>query len=240
MNPLVLVHGFMGGSDQWSHQAPLGNGRELVCVDLPGFGKNAHQEPLHRIENFADWILEELTHRGVRKFDLLGHSMGGMIVQEMIHKDPERIARLVLYGTGAKGILPGRFESIATSMERARADGAKATARRISATWFLHADTAPSYPACAAIAEQSTLRAILAGLEAMQAWTGEDYLPEITAETLILWGDRDRAYLWPQIEKLWRTIPNSHLAVVPGCAHAVHMERPEIFNRLVGEFLSDE
>lgn len=240
MNSLVLVHGFMGGSDQWNHQAPLGNGRELICVDLPGFGKNARLEPLHRIEDFASWVLEELTRRGVWEFDLLGHSMGGMIVQEMIRKEPERVARLVLYGTGAKGVLPGRFESVATSMERARTDGAKATAHRISATWFLHTDAATSYPACAAIAERSTLQAILAGLEAMQAWTGENYLPEIKAETLILWGDRDRSYLWPQTENLWRTIPNSHLAVIPGCAHAVHMERHEMFNRLVDEFLSVE
>ena len=240
MNPLVLVHGFMGGSDQWVYQVPLGNNRDLIRVDLPGFGKNAHQKPIDRIEDFAVWVLEYLTCRGVWKFDLLGHSMGGMIVQEMIREAPNRVARLILYGTGAQGVLPGRFESIATSMERAYADGAKATAHRISATWFLRTDAAPSYPICATIAEQSTLQAILAGLEAMQAWTGEVHLPEIAAETLILWGDRDRTYSWQQTETLWRVIPNSHLAVFPGCAHAVHMERSELFNRLVDEFLLDE
>ncbi|WP_413721085.1 alpha/beta fold hydrolase [Silicimonas sp. MF1-12-2] len=238
MKPLVLVHGFMGGSDQWALQKPLAKGRDLIAVDLPGFGKNAHLAPVASIAGFADWVLAELARRGVSDFDLLGHSMGGMIVQEMVRLAPHRVARLILYGTGAVGLLPGRFEPIETSMDRAKRDGASATARRISATWFLESEASQGYPACAKIAEQSTLPAILAGLEAMRDWSGQDNLALISAETLIVWGDGDRTYPWSQIELLWRAIPNSHLAVLPLCAHAVHMERPDLFNRIVGEFLA--
>ncbi len=237
MKPLVFVHGFMGGSEQWGPQAPLAEAREVIRVDLPGFGKNAHLTPIDRIEDFGAWVLEEVAGRGVEVFDLLGHSMGGMVVQEVVRQAPQRVARLILYGTGALGVLPGRFEPIATSMERARNDGPQATARRISATWFLETEAAPAYPACAAIAEKSQLPAILAGLEAMQAWSGEAHLPKIESETLVLWGDQDRTYPWSQTECLWQGIPNSSLAVVPGCAHAVHLERPEIFNSLVDGFL---
>ncbi|MEW9922081.1 alpha/beta fold hydrolase [Marimonas sp. MJW-29] len=238
MRPLVLVHGFMGGSDQWKGQAPLGETRPLVTVDLPGFGRNAHLDPIDRIEGFADWVLSDMSRQGIGTFDLLGHSMGGMIVQEMVHRAPERVARLILYGTGAVGVLPGRFEPISTSMERARTDGPAATARRISATWFLDTESAPAYADCAAIAEKSSLPVILAGLDAMQSWSGEKNLARITAETLILWGDRDRTYPWSQTETLWRGITGSSLAVIPGCAHAVHMEEPALFNRLVERFLS--
>ena len=84
------------------------------------------------------------------------------------------------------------------------------------------------------------MEAILAGLAAMRDWSGEDRLSEIAAPTLVLWGDQDRTYAWPQIETLWRAIPNTQLAVVPGCAHAVHMERPTLFNDLVAGFLTRE
>ena len=84
MRPLVLVHGFMGGSDQWRRQTPLADGREVIALDLPGFGKNAHLDPIDRIDGFASWALAELTDRGISEYDLLGHSMGGMIVQEMV------------------------------------------------------------------------------------------------------------------------------------------------------------
>ena len=238
MRPLVFVHGFMGGGAQWRLQSPLEAGRELICVDLPGFGANAEQDPINSIAGFAEWVLADLKRQGIEEFDLLGHSMGGMIVQEMVRQAPARICRLILYGTGASGVLPGRFETIETSMQRARTDGATATARRISATWFLHREAAAEYPACATIAEQSGLPAILAGLEATRDWSGLDSLARIHHPVMIIWGDGDRTYGWPQIEQMWRTIPDSHLAVLPACAHAVHLERPHLFNALVDDFLT--
>jgi 2-hydroxy-6-oxonona-2,4-dienedioate hydrolase len=234
---LVFVHGFMGGSAQWKLQAPMAGQRELICVDLPGFGRNAHLPPIDRIEEFAKWVLDDLTRRGVKQFDLLGHSMGGMIVQEMMHRAPERVLKFILYGTGAIGVLPGRFEPIETSMQRAGVDGPKATARRIAATWFLKQKAAVEYPACAELAEETSAPALIAGLEAMRGWNGLDRLSEIAAPTLVLWGDRDRTYPWSQIERLWQSIPNCNLAVVPACAHAVHLERPRLFNELISTFL---
>ena len=239
MTPLVIVHGFMGGSKQWAVQAPLSEHREVIAVDLPGFGNNADLPPIDRIEGFAQWVLTQISDAGIEQFDLMGHSMGGMIVQEIVRHAPERINRLILYGTGSVGVLPGRFETIETSMHRAETDGAIATAKRISATWFLDGEAAEGYAACAQIATQSSLAAILAGLRAMQLWSGKDNLPEITAKTLILWGDQDRTYTWSQIESLWRRIPNASLAIVPDCAHAVHSEAPDLFNALVERFLSE-
>ncbi|MEM6616569.1 MAG: alpha/beta hydrolase [Pseudomonadota bacterium] len=237
MTPLVLVHGFMGGSAQWALQAPLEQDRPLVRIDLPGFGANAHLDPINRIDGFAAWVLDTLRADGVEEFDLLGHSMGGMIVQEMTHQAPDRVQKLILYGTGSVGVLPGRFETIETSMARAKADGAKATAQRLAATWFLDMEKHPEYPACAAIAENAQLPALIAGFEAMQTWSGVERLASIQSETLILWGEADRAYPWSQVEKLWQTIPKTHLAVVPFCSHAVHAERPDVFNATVEVFL---
>jgi len=238
MTPLVLVHGFMGGSDQWRLQSPLASIAPLIAVDLPGFGLNAHKAPINSIDGFAGWVLEHLTIQGIERFHLLGHSMGGMVVQEMARQAPGRIDRLMLCCTGSIGLLPGRFETIETSIRRAREDGAGATARRISATWFLRGDTDKEYPACAAVAERSSAAALTAALEAMRDWSGDASLQDIGSPTLIVWGDEDKTYPWSQIERLWRAIPDSCLAVVPGCAHAVHLEEPEIFNRLVTRFVS--
>lgn len=237
MTPLVLVHGFMGGAAQWTRQASLDAGRELIAVDLPGFGARADEPPLHRMEDFAAAVLKDLDRRAVTTFDLLGHSMGGMIVQEIVRLAPARVRKLVLYGTGATGVLPGRFETVETSIARAKTDGPRATARRIAATWFLKGSEDSEYEACAAIAEKATLRAIIDGLRAMQDWSGEAHLSSILCDTLVLWGEADRTYPWPQVETLWKTIPRTHLAVLPNCAHAVHLERSDVFNTLLNDFL---
>ena len=238
MKPLVLVHGFMGGAAQWEAQvAALSPQRPVIALDLPGFGAANHVAPIDSIEGFANWVVSELDAQGVGRFDLLGHSMGGMIVQEVVRLVPERVGKLILYATGSVGVLPGRFETIAESKARAKADGAEVTARRIAATWFLEGENDPAFGACGDIAAQSSLAAINAGLTAMENWTGEKALAAIRAETLIIWGDRDRTYPWSQIETLWRGIPRCDLAVLPRCAHAVHLERPAAFSELLDDFL---
>jgi pimeloyl-ACP methyl ester carboxylesterase len=233
-----MVHGFMGGSGQWDLQCnEFSKYFNLITVDLPGFGKNAGLDPINTIGGFADWVLETVQAQCVDKFHLLGHSMGGMIVQEMILRAPTKIDKLILYGTGACGALPGRFETIEESKRRAKADGAKQTARRISSTWFLDRTDAPEYEACAEIAEHSTPQAIEAGLDAMQVWDVRDKINTIDAQTLVLWGDGDRTYSWHQTHELWTSIENSNLAVVPNVAHAVHLENPKLFNQITLDFL---
>ena len=49
----------------------------------------------------------------------------------------------------------------------------------------------------------------------------------------------DRSYGWRQPEALWNRIPDASLAVLPGCAHNAHMEKPDMFNMIVHDFLRD-
>ena len=243
--PLVLVHGYMGGKAQWDLQSTEGDlqsslaqEHELIIIELPGFGAHSHLPSSDSIAGFADYALDELSARGIERFHLLGHSMGGMIVQEMMAKAPQKIAKFILYGTAATGNLPNRFESFETSKQRIYDDGVAATARRISATWFLDYEAAAEYQNCANVALQSSKEAMISSLEAMRQWDRQDNLSSITAPTLIIWGEADRTYHWQQIEQLWSLIPDAHLAVMPYCAHAAHMENPRLFNQIVGDFLA--
>ncbi len=237
-HPLVLVHGFMGGRAQWDLQVvALGGQRKVVPVALPGFGDRNTDAPQTTIAGMAGSVVADLDQLGIQHFDLLGHSMGGMVVQEVIKLVPDRVEKLILYGTGAVGALPGRFETIAESKARARKEGLKSTARRIAATWFLEREQAAEFEGCARIAEQTSQNAFDAGLDAMQDWSGKTNLKAITTPTLVLWGDGDRTYPWSQTELLWRSVQQAKLAVVPGCAHAVHLEKPELFNLLITDFL---
>lgn len=236
--PLVLVHGYLGGSRQW--QAEIEALREqfdLIAVDLAGYGQARHLQAPTEMAAHARDVLATMSALGVERFDLLGHSMGGMVVQEIVRLAPLRVRRLVLYATGPQGSIPGRFESMARSRERLAADGLAATARRICATWLLQGEQSPAYEALAAIALEADLDAALAGLWAMEGWDGRDHLAAIAQPTLVIWGEHDRTYAWPQTDALWRRIPAASLAVLPACAHALHLERPALFHALLREFL---
>ncbi len=236
--PLVLVHGYLGGSIQW--QAEIEALREhfdVIAVDLAGYGQAGQLPAPTEMAAHARDVLATLSALGVERFHLLGHSMGGMVVQEVVRQAPARVRRLVLYATGPQGSIPGRFESMARSRERLAADGLAPTARRICATWLLQGEQSPAYEALAAIALQADLDAALAGLWAMEGWDGREHLAAIGQPTLVIWGEHDRTYTWPQTEALWRTIPAASLAVLPSCAHALHLERPALFHALLREFL---
>ena len=235
---LVLVHGYLGGSRQWQAEIDFLRDRfDVIAIDLAGYGDAKHLQAPTMMADHARDVLATLDHLNVERFHLLGHSMGGMVVQEMVRMAPQRVARLVLYATGAQGSIPGRFETMARSRERLAADGLEHTARRICATWLLALEASPAYPALAAIATSASMQAAQAGLWAMEGWDGREQLAAIRQPTLIVWGEHDRTYGWLQAEALWRTIPGASLAVLPDCAHALHLERAQLFHLLLQDFL---
>ncbi|WP_174803296.1 alpha/beta fold hydrolase [Martelella limonii] len=239
--PLVLVHGYLGGAGMWEGQFSALSGHfHCIAPNLAGFGASGHIEAPESIEGHARMVLETLNALRVEHFHLLGHSMGGMVVQQMATMAPERIDRLILYGTGPVGVLPDRFETIETSRRRIASDGLDATAARIAATWFVKGSAAEGYAVCLAEGRRASLQAALASLTAWENWDATAALPQFRMPTLVLWGDGDRSYSWRQPEMLWHSIPGCRLAVVPGSAHNVHMEKPEIFNLIVNDFLRAE
>ena len=236
--PLVLVHGYLGGSGQWKAELDRFSDRfDVIAPDLPGFGNAAHLPSADRIGTFAQAIVELMDDLGLGRVMLLGHSMGGMIVQELAARHGHRIERLVLYGTGPLGLMPDRFEPLETSRERIRAEGVGHTVRRIGATWFREGDRAAGFDVVAALGAQASQAAALAGLDAMAHWDGRGQMQSLTMPTLVLWGDGDRSYRWPQAEALWRGLPDAKLAVIPGTAHAVHLEKPGLFHAVLEDFL---
>ena len=240
MEYLVFVHGFMGGGAQWAEQCAFFQDHfRVITPDLPGFSGKCQMAAPENIEEYAHSILKELSDSGIQSFHLVGHSMGGMVVQEMVRLSPERIKRLILYGTGSVGVLPGRFEPISVSKKRVAEEGPLATGRRIAATWFMKGDEAKGYPLCADLAAKASLQAMQAGLSAMEKWSGTEGLHRIKSPTLVLWGDSDRTYPWSQPEQLWTNISCANLAVIPECAHAVHLEKPDLFNAILLDFLEN-
>ena len=236
--PLVLVHGFLGSSDMWSPQIKFFKDNfRVIAPALPGFGNSNTINSCDSIECMAKAILNLLEKKEIKNFNLLGHSMGGMIVQEIAKIAGEKILKLICYGTGPRGNIPGRFETIDQSREKLKINGLDVTAHRIAKTWFIEEDKSKYFYLCDEAGKQTSIEAADNGLVAMKNWSGIENLKNIKNETLIVWGDQDKAYNFNQVETLNNNIPNSDLKVIKGCSHNVHLEKPEEFNAVVEEFL---
>ena len=237
--PLVLVHGFLGSSDMWSPQIDFfKNDFRVIVPALPGFGKSNKLNSCDSIKCMARVILDLLKKKEIKNFNLLGHSMGGMIVQEIAKLAGDKILKLICYGTGPIGNIPGRFETIDQSREKLKINGLKVTAHRIAKTWFIKEEKAKHFYLCEEAGKQTSIEAADNGLVAMKKWDGVKNLKNIINQTLIVWGDQDKAYNFNQVKTLKDNIPNSDLKIIKGCAHNVHLEKPDEFNKIVKEFLN--
>ena len=236
--PLVMVHGFLGSSIMWDPQIQdFKKNFRVIAPDLPGFGYSEKVKPCNSINSMAKSILDLIEKKNINKFHLLGHSMGGMIVQEMTKLAGEKIEKLICYGTGPRGEMPERFETIDQSRERLKIDGLASTAHRIAKTWFVEEDRAKYFDLCSKAGKLTTIEAADAALVAMKNWSGLENLRNIKNKTLIIWGDKDRAYNRNQVDTLNENIIDSNLIIFEGCSHNVHLENSEKFNKTVRDFL---
>ena len=236
--PLVLVHGFLGSSKMWKPQIDFFKYHfRVITPDLPGFGRSNKAKSHNSIQSIANLLLDCLEEKKIDKFHLLGHSMGGMIVQEMAKKSGGKISKLVCYSTGPRGEMPGRFETVDQSRENIKKNGLEVTAKNIAQTWFVLGEKAKYFDLCLEAGKQTSIKAADNALIAIKNWNGVENLQDIKNNTLIIWGDKDKSYNLEQAQTLEKKISNSNLMIFKGCAHNVHLEQPDQFNHTIKDFL---
>ena len=235
--PLVLVHGYLGGQNMWKFQEELKHDYELIMPSLAGYGESANLTAPSTIRENAEQVFELLNHLNIDTFYLLGHSMGGMIVQEMAALRPSRVEKLICFGTGSIGVLPNRFETIEESRHKIKTIGIKETRENIAKTWFVDYLKGEGYQLCLEEGAKATTQAALASLDAWDCWDGREQLSQIVSPTLILWSNQDRSYDINQQNILNQGIKNSRLEIIKDCAHNSHMEKPNLVNNAIKQFL---
>lgn len=239
--PLVLVHGYLGSSDMWRFQKNFfSKNFRVIAPALPGFGESSKSKSLNSINDMAKFVLKVLKDKKINKFHLLGHSMGGMIVQEILKISNDKVDKLILYATGSVGEIPGRYETMEQTRKKLRVNGIKDTISRVPKNWFVKKDKDKNFFICKKSAKNVRIDTVDNALIAMKNWQGKDYLKNIKNKTLILWGNKDLSYNFDQINILNQNIKNSRLEIFDNCSHNIHLEKVNKFNRVLDKFLKEE
>ncbi len=237
--PLFLLHGFCSSSAIWGPLAEaLAPGCDVIAPDWPGFGRDAMTQPLHGLPAYADAIVMLADELGIDGFDVLGHSFSGFVAQQLLCAVPGRVGRAVLYGAGLRVDPALRFEPLDQTLARLRADGPRATARRVLASWFREGEQAPPYAACL---EDGMSMSAAGAASMMAAVHGVDYtqaLAAVRAPVLVISGEYERSHPLASAMALRAALSHGSLCVLPDCGHAAHLERPSLFNAAVREFLA--
>ena len=230
--PAVLfVHGAGGTHEQWRfqlrHLAPRWN---ALAVDLPGHGES-QGDGYPTVPEYRDVVRDLLDALGLHRAVLVGHSMGGAIAQSLALADPDRLAALVLVGTGARlRVHPDIFAVIRR--------GDMEEAGRLISGWS-YAETA--LPATVAQGAEAFARNRPGVLERdFRACDAFDLLQEIAAiraPTLVICGEEVRLTPVKYARFLHQQIPGAVLTIITGAGHMVMLEKPAEFTRALKSFL---
>jgi len=236
---VVLQHGFVGGGEYFAPlSAHLARNHEVIATDLPGFAGSAHIPVPDTIGGIAEALVDTVTALGVERFALLGHSLGSVTALQAALDHPDRIEKLILYGSTPSGTLPDRFETWETTISRIESESIEAMSAWIAATWFVDGEKHPLYEFTKAAGAGASRDGAIRMIRASAPWDIRDRLAEIKMPTLVICGDSDRSTHPGLSYELWRGIPGAQLCILPGCAHNAHLEVSEVFNPLIARFLA--
>jgi pimeloyl-ACP methyl ester carboxylesterase len=245
--PVVLVPGWAASTFSYRLLIePLAERFRVVALDLPGFGFS-ERSPAHSysVTSMATTLREFLRRLGIQRAVLIGHSLGGVVVQRLAVESPELVERLVLIGA-ASAAEPRREPRLVPSRTLAFFAQGLFAARPSLMGWGLRRIVAD--PAFATPAEAEGYLTPLrvpgtaAVLRRMIGDFGRDQavdLSRISAPTLIIQGEADHLVPMRTATALNRQISGSRLEIVRDAGHLVPEEQPQEAARLISDFLAE-
>ena len=110
-NAIVLLHGFLENSTMWSNiSAELSTKNRVICIDLLGHGNSECIGYVHTMNDMALAVKEVLKLLRLRKYIIIGHSMGGYVSLAFAEKYPKHIKGLCLLNSTAQADTEERKE----------------------------------------------------------------------------------------------------------------------------------
>ena len=253
---VLMLHGIGGGHLAFAPQVEslASAGYRAVAWDMPGYGRSAPIEPytfkglarscVTLIEALLGGEEERAAASGGRPrgITLLGHSMGGMVAQEVVARRPELVSRLILCGTSASfGTPDGEWQREFMAQRTAPLDAGQSMSdlAEVLVPQMVGPGSLPEgvrlAAHCMSQVPGSTYRR---ALEAMLTFDRRANLPLIHVPTLLLAGEHDRNAPPPVMKQMAAAIPGSTFLEMPGVGHLQNLEAPDDFDALVLNFLT--
>jgi pimeloyl-ACP methyl ester carboxylesterase len=243
--PVLLIHAGIADSRMWEPQAEaLAERFDMIRPDLRGFGDT--ELPPGPYSGLDD-VVGLLDHLKIERAHVVGCSMGGTLALDLALEHPHRVEKLVLIAAGVSGLNAGAADAaLFTEVEEADKAGDMDVVNRAEVRLWVDGPRRREGSAPATVRE---LVLDMNGRSLHTDWSSAESRPlehpainrlgEIKAPTLIVVGDQDLPHCMANADLIASKVAGARKAIIEDAAHLPSLERPEQFNRLLLDFLTD-
>ena len=241
--PLLIIHGFLGMSDNWKSFGTLyaAEGFQVHLLDLRNHGKSFHSDDFS-YEIMAQDVLEYCQAHQLKKVSIIGHSMGGKVAMLLATIHPELIDKLIVADIGPKYYAPHHQDILAglnavdfsTKPDRAQVEemlypyipdfGTRQFLMK-SLYWIEPGQ----------LAYRFNLPVFNAKIEVIGTALPEE--AHFENPTLFIRGGNSNYILDSDLPEIKKHFPNFELATIPNVGHWLHAENPKLFFEITAQFL---
>jgi len=244
---VVLIHGYTDNARDWVPMLPyVSTHYRLILVDIRGHGQSSKPECCYTRLDFAHDIKLLLDALGVRKADIVGHSLGSIIAQTFAEYWPERTAHVVLISsTGGhppdRPKKPPQFDFAAEI--RKLTEPIEPDSPFMIAWWDSPTPVDPDFirrqrKDAAGIPLRVWLAVLDQALSANNVFADlQGTLPRLKAPTLLIWGSKDPIMEEDVRQTLRDALPNAKVKIFDGLGHNPFWENPRAVADVINSFL---
>jgi pimeloyl-ACP methyl ester carboxylesterase len=220
--PLILLPGLLSNDTVFQHQiTQLGHMTDIHVITLENV-------------NSPDAMTDKILKLAPPQFMLAGHSIGGWIALRLMKIAPERIIKLCILNTAARGIDSSELSARQTILDRIDNGEFQTIAFEIAEKFVFNKHIQQTVlNMFLQVGEQALINQTRA---MMMREDLRDTLPAIHCKTLVIHAEQDRRFTLDLVRELSHLIPNSRFKVIPQCGHMSPMEHPQQITDLMREW----
>jgi pimeloyl-ACP methyl ester carboxylesterase len=233
--PLVVVHGGLGDAGTWLNNiAVMSLHYRVYAPDLPGFGRSQSLDGRLDILRLAEFIEDFTISLGIRRFNLMGHSIGGGVALNYALRFPQKVKKLVLISSLCLGVEIGLWVRVLSIVARSLGTILRVALRGLR--WLIE----KLMPPLDLILPLNPANIDLGGNITTfkeQTLVLQNRLGDLSMPTLVVWGAKDNIVPVNQAYMAAETIHNCQLKVFENIGHDVHRQKNGEFSRMLSGFL---
>ena len=232
---ILLLHGWGSSLDAFAGvRRLLENNYRVTALDLPGFGKSDMPKEPWNVGNYCDLVLEFIEKLGLCNPILVGHSYGGRIILKLCGEkrvSPSKIILIAGAGVVTKKPLAVRVkQSFFKTVKCLAKCPLWSDAGEVFVDYFRRKLGSADYNSAPEVMRKTLVLSVNEDMTPI--------LPEIEAQALLIYGDKDTATPLAQARIIEKNVKNSHLCIVKDGGHWAFVEKAQEVLVPIAEFLN--